>query len=158
MFVVIGWSIIVESNRTCLCYSTFLSESGPCTSIKVHRLPYISALLRLLYDHGYIERGKPEAVYMLYSYFEWLQWFFIVPQYQRALNSLDHCICPSRYEGAMGPAYRCGEEWQLYVVSWYDIRPTTICSSWSHRVWSAPHYLHQSGTRCMPDQDDDWQA
>ena len=61
MFVMIGWSIIVESNRTCLCYSSFLWGSRPCTSIKVHRLPYISALLSLLYNHGNIERKWNES-------------------------------------------------------------------------------------------------
>ena len=47
----------------------------------------------------YRDRRKPEAGTMPYSYFEWLQGFFIVHStigrtvHSRPLNSLEHCIC-----------------------------------------------------------------
>ena len=77
----------------------------------------------------YRDRRKPEAGTMPYSYFEWLQGFFIVCStigstiHSGHLNSLEHCICtipmtnvrpteiwtwylqvtsPSRYEWAIG--------------------------------------------------------
>ena len=47
----------------------------------------------------YCDRRKPEAGTMPYSYFEWLQGFFIVHStigstvHSMSLNSLKHCIC-----------------------------------------------------------------
>ena len=47
----------------------------------------------------YQDRRKPEAGTMPYSYFEWLQGFFIVHStvgstvHSMPLNSLEHCIC-----------------------------------------------------------------
>ena len=68
----------------------------------------------------YRDRGKPEAGIMPYSYFEWLQGFYIVRNticstvHSRPLNSLDHCICtttmtnirPDRDLNLVTPDYR----------------------------------------------------
>ena len=68
----------------------------------------------------YRDRRKPEAGTMPYSYFEWLQGFFIVHSttgstiHSRPLNSLEHCICtttttnirPDRDSNLVPPGYR----------------------------------------------------
>ena len=68
----------------------------------------------------YRERRKPEAETMPYSYFEWLQGFFIVHStigstaHSMPLNSLEHCICtttmtnipPDRDSNLVPPGYK----------------------------------------------------
>ena len=88
----------------------------------------------------YRDRRKPEVGTMPYSYFEWLQGFFIVHStiggivHFVILNSLEHCICtttmtnirpteirgwypqvtsPSRYEWAIGAGQRV---WGVNIV------------------------------------------
>ena len=57
------------------------------------------ALRHFLQSWQYRDRRKSKAGTMLYSYFEWLQGFFIVHStigstvHSRPLNSLEHCIC-----------------------------------------------------------------
>ena len=68
----------------------------------------------------YRDRRKPEAGTMPYSYFEWLQGFFIVHStigstvHSMPLNSLEHCICtttmtnirPDRDFNLVPPGYK----------------------------------------------------
>ena len=68
----------------------------------------------------YRDRRKPEAGTMPYSYFEWLQGFFIVHStigstvHSMPLNSMEHCICtttmtnirPDRDSNLVPPGYK----------------------------------------------------
>ena len=68
----------------------------------------------------YRDRRKPEAGIVPYSYFEWLQGFFIVHStigstvHSMILNSLEHCICtttitnvrPDRDSNLVPPGYK----------------------------------------------------